>query len=74
VHDHTTRALTRSLVDLCRALDLEVVFEGVETEAEAAAVANFNGHYAQGYLFGRPMPIDDFAQALAAQTAVAVDS
>lgn len=63
-HDETTQALTRSLVDLCNALDLDVVFEGIETAAEAAAVVRARGRFAQGYLYGRPMPLENLRQML----------
>jgi diguanylate cyclase (GGDEF)-like protein/PAS domain S-box-containing protein len=59
VDDHTTGALTRSVVDLCRALHLSVIFEGVETQAESAAVVQSGGEYAQGFLFSRPLPVTE---------------
>jgi EAL domain-containing protein (putative c-di-GMP-specific phosphodiesterase class I) len=37
-----------------------VVAEGVETEDQAAALRRLGCGYAQGWLFGRPMPSDDF--------------
>lgn len=59
VDDHTTRALTRSVVDLCAALGLAVIFEGVESKAEANAVVQAGGEYAQGYLYSTAMPVSD---------------
>jgi len=59
VEDHTTRALTRSVVDLCAALGLAVVFEGVESKAESQAVVHAGGEYAQGYLYSTPMPVSE---------------
>lgn len=59
VDDPTTRALTRSVVDLCEALGLTVIFEGVETWAESQAVLQAGGEYAQGFLHSRPMPVSD---------------
>lgn len=58
VADHTTRALTTSLVQLCEALGLSVMFEGVETEDEQCAVLASGGRVAQGWLFHPAMPID----------------
>ncbi len=54
--DLVTRSLTQSLIDLGRALDLEIVMEGIETEAQSAAAQSLGGTIAQGYLFHRPMP------------------
>ena len=59
VEDATTRALTRSVVDLCEALGLSVIFEGVETKAESIAVVQAGGEFAQGFLHARPMPVAD---------------
>lgn len=59
VEDHTTRALTRSIVALCEALGLAVVFEGIESKAEAEAVVQAGGEFAQGYLYSTPMPVSE---------------
>jgi diguanylate cyclase (GGDEF)-like protein/PAS domain S-box-containing protein len=48
-------AIVSAVVALCRQLGLEVVAEGVETEAEAQALASLGVDKAQGYLFFRPM-------------------
>ena len=50
-----------ALVGLGRALSMEVVVEGVETEQESAALKNLGCGIVQGYLFGRPMPADRIA-------------
>lgn len=51
----------RGIVALAGALDLAVVAEGVETEAQREAVAREGCHIWQGYLGGKPMPADEFA-------------
>jgi EAL domain-containing protein (putative c-di-GMP-specific phosphodiesterase class I) len=53
-------ALVKSTVQVADALALRVVAEGVETEAQADALAALGCHAAQGFLFGRPMPESDF--------------
>jgi diguanylate cyclase (GGDEF)-like protein len=61
--------LLRSLVLLSRALDLEVVAEGVENEVQERRLREIGVDLLQGYHFGKPMPLADlvkFAQALAA--------
>ncbi len=59
VSDPVTRAVTGSLLDLCSALDLEVILEGIETTDHASAVEQLGGKLAQGFLFHRPMPKDE---------------
>jgi len=46
--------LLRSIVSLCRDLGIEIIAEGVETEAERDALVTVGGDLCQGYLFGRP--------------------
>jgi len=46
--------LVTSVVRLCMDLDAAVVAEGIETEAELAALKDTGAHYGQGYLFARP--------------------
>jgi EAL domain-containing protein (putative c-di-GMP-specific phosphodiesterase class I) len=59
VHSRYQTALVKSTVQVADALSLKVVAEGVESEAQASALAALGCHAAQGYLFGRPMPAED---------------
>lgn len=54
-------ALVQSTVQVADALQLAVVAEGVETEAQASALAALGCHRAQGFLYGRPMPAVELA-------------
>ena len=54
------RVVIRMIVDLGRELDLKVLAEGVETEAHRAFLEQCTCALAQGYLFSRPVPIEDF--------------
>ncbi|WP_117191312.1 putative bifunctional diguanylate cyclase/phosphodiesterase [Rhizobium terrae] len=47
-----------ALVGLGRALSMDVVVEGVESEEEAAVLRTLGCGVAQGYFFGRPMPAE----------------
>ncbi|HWG95256.1 MAG TPA: EAL domain-containing protein [Mycobacteriales bacterium] len=59
-----------AVVAMGRALDLDVVAEGVETEDHVRELRRLGCPYAQGYLFGRPLPPDDLARwALGARVA-----
>ncbi len=57
-------AVASSIVALAHSLDLVVVAEGVETEAQAAALRELGCDEAQGFLYSRPVPADDFAGLL----------
>jgi len=48
--------LIRSLVELCREMCIDILAEGVETEAECRTVKELGCDLMQGYLFGRPAP------------------
>lgn len=52
-------AIVRAATGLAKALGMEAVAEGVETEEQFAAVANEGCSQAQGYLISRPMPATD---------------
>ncbi|WP_156953195.1 putative bifunctional diguanylate cyclase/phosphodiesterase, partial [Deinococcus frigens] len=48
-------ALITAIVGIARTLDLQVVAEGVETEAQMEAVRGFGCDFGQGYHFARPL-------------------
>jgi EAL domain-containing protein (putative c-di-GMP-specific phosphodiesterase class I) len=50
------RAFLKAMATLCRDLGTASIAEMVETEAQAAEVANLGVGYGQGYLFGKPSP------------------
>ena len=54
-------AICGVIAQLGRAIGAHVVAEGVETDAEAAYLRGQGCDDAQGYLFGRPLPADEFA-------------
>jgi EAL domain-containing protein (putative c-di-GMP-specific phosphodiesterase class I) len=51
-------AVMDTIVKLAAALEMQAVAEGVETEQQRALVIATRCPFAQGYLFGRPMPAD----------------
>ena len=64
--DHPTGLIVRSVVGLGRALGMEVVAEGVETEAQARRLRELGCDELQGFLLGRPVGFDDAARMLRA--------
>ncbi|PCK86590.1 diguanylate phosphodiesterase [Rhizobium sophoriradicis] len=59
-----SRRLVGSLVDIARALDMEVIAEGVETLEHANVLAALGVHTLQGYAFGRPQSFADLSARL----------
>lgn len=53
-------AIVQTIIALARSLDLNVVAEGVETQAQREVLAQQGCSNYQGYLFSRPVPRDDF--------------
>ena len=56
--DAARQAFVRTLVTFAEQHGCRVIAEGVETEAERAALHDAGVHLAQGYLLGRPVPVD----------------
>ena len=56
----TSQALVRSMVAVAQQLKLQVIAEGVETEAEADFLKSIDVDYAQGFLYARPMSAKEF--------------
>ncbi len=66
--DHNDRdsAIVVATRELARALDLDVVAEGVETAEQAVRLQRIGCEYVQGYFFARPMPRHEIDHLLAA--------
>ncbi len=58
------RTLCESIIAMAQKLGLQVVAEGVETEAQRAFLLAAGCDYAQGFLFSRPVPPADFERLL----------
>ena len=56
--DPTSRKIVSTILHLARELEISVVAEGIEHESEAQALTTMGCDYAQGYLFGRPLPFE----------------
>ena len=59
--------IVRTIIDMGKALEVEVVAEGVETEEQFNFLRNRGCHYGQGRLFGDAMPAEEFLQLVTSQ-------
>ncbi len=51
--------IVRTILELGKALGMEVIAEGVETECDQSTLQTLECPYAQGFLFSRPIPESD---------------
>ncbi len=67
--DQTTQtsAITKLIINLAHEFHLKVVAEGVETVEQKNILNQLGCDIFQGYLFGKPMPADDFFTELRKQ-------
>ena len=67
--NRTGMEITAAVVGLGRALNLEVLAEGVETEIQLAHLRQLGCDTAQGYLLARPMPASDIVDLVGGSVA-----
>ena len=65
-------AIARSILSVAHTLGLPVTAEGIETTAQSEIMADLGCSRLQGYLYARPLPVEEF-EALFAPCASAVD-
>jgi diguanylate cyclase (GGDEF)-like protein/PAS domain S-box-containing protein len=62
--DANDAAIAKTIVSLAQSLGLSVIAEGVETLAQRDFLAQHGCHAYQGYLFSRPLSLQDFEKFL----------
>jgi diguanylate cyclase (GGDEF)-like protein/PAS domain S-box-containing protein len=58
----TAEGIVRCVLDLAAVLDIPVVGEGVETQAQAELLAASGCALAQGYYYGKPAPVSEWTR------------
>ena len=62
------KAVTSAVISLGQKLNLRVIAEGVENDAQAALLRNINCDEMQGYLFSKPLPAEGVEELLKARS------
>ena len=60
VTNSSDNAIVRTIVAMANSMDLDVIAEGVEIEEQRQMLLNAGCVHFQGYLFSRPVPIEQF--------------
>lgn len=59
-HSEQDKEIVRSIITIAKKLDLQVTVEGIETAQHESFIVDEECDYGQGYLYGKPMPCDEF--------------
>jgi diguanylate cyclase (GGDEF)-like protein len=65
--NESDRSLVTAIIAMAKALNMKVVAEGIEEQAQADFLKQLNCEYGQGYLFSRPVPALEFEALLMAE-------
>jgi len=60
-------ALVAAIVGMAQGLGIEIVAEGVETDNQASYLEGLGCYTMQGFLFSKPVPVDEFLDRVAEQ-------
>jgi EAL domain-containing protein (putative c-di-GMP-specific phosphodiesterase class I) len=64
--DSCDAMIVKTIIDMTRKLGVNVIGGGVEIEAQFACLKQLGCFAYQGYLFGKPMPLDEFENLISA--------
>lgn len=54
------RAICKAIINMAHSLGLEVIAEGVENAAQRDLLHDLGCHMIQGYLYSKPLPVEEF--------------
>jgi len=63
-HQQNAATVTSAIIGMAKSLGLKIVAEGVETREQAIYLHGHGCDQLQGFLFSKPLPVDDFGRLL----------
>jgi diguanylate cyclase (GGDEF)-like protein/PAS domain S-box-containing protein len=69
--DSSDLAIVSAVIAIAKHLRIQVIAEGIEAYQQAEILRNLGCHLGQGFLFSRPVPVDQCRQLLAMSTQIA---
>ncbi|WP_172623434.1 bifunctional diguanylate cyclase/phosphodiesterase [Arabiibacter massiliensis] len=64
--DRTKQIVVKHIIGMCDELRIDVIAEGVETAEQEQLLRGLGCRLGQGYLYSRPLPVEDFEHAFLA--------
>lgn len=62
VHTEKGRIILKKIVDMAHGLGMSVICEGVENTEQIDLLVSIDCHYAQGFYYARPVPLEEFIE------------
>lgn len=56
--------IVKHMIQMCNDLEMECIAEGIETEYQESILLESGCTTGQGYLYGKPVPVDEFCKVL----------
>ncbi len=66
--DERAVKILQGIIDMAHAMDIKIVSEGIETDEQLEMLRSINCEIGQGFLFAKPMPIDDYDKLMLANS------
>jgi len=66
--DKVAQEIVSAVIKIAKSMNMETIAEGVEYEKQSEILKNMGCDYIQGYLYGKPMPAEDFEKRLEINT------
>ena len=65
VVDKSEQIVVKHIIGMCNELGIDIIAEGIETAEHEAMLKNLGCRLGQGYLYSRPIPLDEFERNFA---------